>query len=222
MQTELAQLFDQVPDDLLAHFDSLHGAPVPALLDTRAAADLTLDFREFNPVVRVLGGVILDDEDTSDHHVYVAQPPLAGMVLFLAHDDDTRVVFPSLQAYLAAARDARESDGWISDFHPAESPRAADQPALGALITGLLENYDDEDTGSILTALIPSLDLSDLNLLSRLASHEDFYLGEAVANEITRRPASRLTAVARLCASHPHGQVADAGARALRAIAAAG
>jgi hypothetical protein len=42
MRSELARLFDEVPDDLPAYFDSLDGAPVPALLDGRTAADLTL------------------------------------------------------------------------------------------------------------------------------------------------------------------------------------
>lgn len=221
MQTELARLFDDVPDELIAYFERLGEAPLPDLLDARAAVDLTLEFREFIPVLQALSGVILDDENTSNHHVYLVQPPLTGMVLYLPHDDAPRVVFPWLAAYLAAVREAQECEGWITDFHPAEAPLAADQVAMGALITGLLEDYNEDDTGMILTALIPSLDLSDVGLLSRLAAHEDFYLAEAVANEITRRPSRGLTAVAEICASHPHPQAAAAGARAVQTIAAA-
>lgn len=220
MLTDLAQLFDPVPKDLLAHFERLDGASSPPLLDAAAAVDLTRDFRGFHPVVRALDGVILDDEDTSDHHVYLARPPLAGMVLFLAHDGGTRVVFPSLETYRAAAGRARESGGWITDVHPAAAPLGPDQPALGALVTALLDRYDD-DAGAVVTAVLPSLDLRDVQLLARLATHEDFYLGEAVADEITRRPRPDLAEAARLCASHPHGQVAEAGARAVRAVAAA-
>lgn len=219
MQTNLAQLFDTVPADLLAHFEELDGALSPPLLDAAAAVDLTRTLRGFHPVVRALDGVILDDEDTSDHHVYLGRPPLAGMVLFLSHDGDTRVVFSSLEEYREAVRAARESDGWITDLHPAAAPLAADQPALGAFVTALLDRYDD-DAGAVVTAVIPSLDLRDTAPLSRLATHEDFYLGEAVANEITRRPRADLAEVARLCASHAHFQVAEAGARAVRAVRA--
>lgn len=222
VQSELTRLFDEVPADLAAYFERLHGGAIPNLLGARAAVDLTLTFREFHPVVRVLGGVILDDEDTSDHHVYLTRPPLAGMVLHLSHDGDSRIVFPSLETYLAAAVAARDSDGLIADFHPAETPLAADQRGLGALITDLLDGYDEEGTATVLTALLPSLDLADADLLSRLASHEDFYLSEAVANEIARRPSRGLAAVAQICASHPHAQAAAAGARALKAIAATG
>lgn len=226
MQTELAQLFDEVPGDLLAHFASLRDAPLPDLLDARTAVGLTLDFREFNPVVRTLGGVILDDENTSNRHVYLSRPPLAGMVLWLPHDDASRIVFPSLREYRAAAIAARDGEGWIADHHPAESPRPADQAALGALIDGLLSAYDgsdgDEDTGTLVTALVPSLELRDLDLLARLASHEDFYLAEAVGNEIARRPSRDLAEVARLCASHPARQAAQAGERAVRAVRAVG
>lgn len=220
MQTELARLSDDVPDDLRAHFERMDAVSGPGLLDAAAAVELTLDFRGFHPVVRMLDGVILDDEETSSHHVYLGHPALAGMVLFLSHDDATRIVFPSLDAYGAAARAAREDDDLVADHQPDGAPMAADQPALRALIARLLDVYDD-DAGQVVTALIPSLDLRDTELPSRLALHEDFYLGEAMADAIARRPSPGLAEVARLCASHPHPQVAQAGARAMRAVAAA-
>ncbi|MBB4635212.1 hypothetical protein [Longimicrobium terrae] len=220
MQSELARLFDEVPDELVVYFERVQGAAIPHLLKSRNAADLTLTFREFHPVIQVLGGVVLDDEDTSDHHLYLTRPPLAGMILHLSHDGDSHVVFPSLDAYLSAAQAARDSGDAIAGFHPPQTPRAADPRALGALITELLDGYDEESTAMIVATVLPSLDLVDADLLSRLAAHEDFYLGEAVANEIARRPSRELAAVARLCAAHRHPQAAAAGTRALEAIAA--
>ena len=67
-------------------------------------------------------------------------------------------------------------------------------------------------------ALIPSLDLTGHGMLARLATHEDFFLAEAVADEIVRRPEPALAAIAALCAAHAHPQASSAGHRALRAL----
>lgn len=184
------------------------------LLPQDAAVELT-EALNGQPVVDALQGLALDDPDTSNHHLLLARAPLAGSVLYLTHDGDSRVVFDSLAGFIDAAREAGAQELDLSDLHPERSPLAGDQQALGDLIRLLLQ----EDAGvDVVTALIPSLDLHDLALLETLAQDEDFYLGEAVALAIAKRPSRALRPVAALCQAHPHAQVAQAGARALRRI----
>jgi hypothetical protein len=70
-----------------------------------------------------------------------------------------------------------------------------------------------------MTAIIPSMDMRDLELLRRLAQAPDFFLGEAVAIEISKRPSPELREVAELCAAHGHFRAAQAGRRALAQLA---
>jgi len=220
----LAEVLDPVPPGLVDYFRQIEHesfrpvAGETGLLNASTAAELTREFHEFHPVIQTLGGFMLDDPNTSDHHFYLAKSPLQGMVLFLSHDGDTRVVYASLQDFIAAAQKADERGGLIADLHPANAPLAADQAALSAFASGLL---DDGSFTEVLTAIIPSMDLSDLALLKRLAADEDFYLGEAVAVEIGKRPAAALQEVAELCAAHPHPQVSKPGRGAVGRIRAA-
>ena len=64
------------------------------------------------------------------------------------------------------------------------------------------------------TNLVSRLSVDDLKLLKRLAQNPDFFLGEAVAIEISKRPSAELREVAELCAGHAHFQAAQAGRRA--------
>jgi hypothetical protein len=198
----LDEYFDAIDDPLFAEL---------GLLSKEDATELTEDLGG-QPIVDTLQGFALDDPDTSDHHLLLGKAPLEGCVLFLAHDGASRVVFDSLQSFLQAAREAGEQGEELRDLHPEGSPVAGDQHALGALMNDLL---DDGTLTDVVVALIPSLDLLDLALLERLAKDEDFFLGEAVAVEIGRRPTKALAPIAQLCAAHPHPQVADAGKRAL-------
>lgn len=184
------------------------------LLQREQALELTQAF-EGHPLVDELKGLLLDDPDTSDHHLLLGRSPLEGRVLFLAHDGESRVVFDSLDAFLAAARQAGEEGAELRDLHPETSPVVDDQASLGQFVNSLL---DDGTLTEVVVALIPSLDLRDMALLERLAKDEDFFLGEAVANEIARRPTRALEPVASMCAAHPHFQVAAAGQRALKRI----
>ena len=199
------EYFDAIDDPL---FSAL------GLLPMEGASELTEAFSG-QPIVDELQGLVLDDPDTSDHHLLLGRAPLEGCVLYLAHDGQSRVVFDSLEDFLAAAREAAEQGDDVSDLHPEASPVAHDQPALSDLVHRLL---DDGTLTDVVTALIPSLDLSDLVLLERLATDEDFYLGEAVAIEIARRPSRALAPIARMCAAHPHSQVANAGRRAVEQV----
>ncbi|MGJ7528208.1 hypothetical protein [Variovorax sp. GB1P17] len=185
------------------------------LLPREEATELT-ESLSGHPLVETLQGFALDDPDTSDHHLLLGRAPLEGCVLFLAHDGQSRVVFDSLDSFLQAAREAGEQGDELRDLHPEGSPVASDQRALSALINDLL---DDGTLTDVVVALIPSLDLLDLALLERLANDEDFFLGEAVAVEIARRPTQALALIAQMCAAHPHTQVAQAGKRATERVA---
>ena len=186
---------------------------VPHLLSRSAVLEQSERFA-YHPVIQQLGGYILDDADTSDHHFLATGSPLIGNVVFLAHDGDTRAVFESGAAYLAAVREAHNRGIEVTDLHPDQSPITKDQGALSAFVRSLLAS----ELGDVAVSLVPSLNLEDTDLLQRLAEDEDFFLGEAVANEIEKRPSAALLPIAELCAAHIHPQVARAGHRAVKRI----
>src|SRR5436190_17198157 len=99
---KLTELLSDVPSDLAAYFAKVSGGSLSGhevlelnLLPVADVVRCTIDFRDFHPIVQVLRGVILDDSNTSNHHVYLAAAPCAGAVLFLNHDGDSQIVFPS-------------------------------------------------------------------------------------------------------------------------------
>lgn len=169
----------------------------------------------YHPIIEQLGGYVLDDTGTSDHHILATSSPLMGSVLFLAHDGDSRFVFESGTTFLAAVREAHERGIDVADLHPDHAPLAKDQSALGAFVRSLLDRQGMND---VVICLLPSLNLEDIDLLRRLAQDEDFLVGEAVGRAIERRPSQALLSIAELCAAHRHPQVARAGERALRRI----
>jgi hypothetical protein len=169
----------------------------------------------YHPIISTLGAYILDDENTSNHHCLVTKEPLAGTVFFLSHDGDSRVVFADTMSFMQAVSDAAIQGVSVSDLHPALSPIAANQTSLSQFLRSVFERGDCNE---LVVSLIPSLDLKDIALLQEFANDSDFYLGEAVAMEIEKRPAPFLLAVAASCAENCHPQVASAGARAVRRV----
>jgi hypothetical protein len=89
---------------------------------------------------------------------------------------------------------------------------------LSSLIATLSDSDDDDE--AVLLALIPSIDAVASPQLERLARSSNFFVAEAAATLIERRPSAALWTMAQLCAQHPHRQAADAGKRALAAIGA--
>jgi hypothetical protein len=228
MEPILSEIFDEVPADLEAYFDRIKNGRYAKrrdvelnLLPVHEAVDLTHKFRELLAIVQTLDGFILDNADTSNHHVYLDHPSLKGAVLYLNHDGDTQVVFASLDDCLTAADAAMGSGHDLSGYLPLFCPLAKDQECLGELVRQQLELEDGYGT-DVITAIIPSMDLRDLKLLKRLAQDPDFFLGEAVAVEISKRPSAELREVAELCAAHLHFQAAHAGRRAIEELAARG
>lgn len=168
----------------------------------------------FHPAVQELHGYVLDDENTSNHHFLITVEPLAGSVFFLSHDGDSRVVFESAADFLESVRKAEAAGLSVTDIHPRLSPVAKNQTALAKFIHELLRR----ECTDLVVSLVPSMDLEDLSLLQLLANDADFFLGEAVAMEIDKRPSKALLPVAVTCATHVHPQVSVAGSRAVRRI----
>lgn len=217
----LQTLLGDVPRGLLSYFDAISDGTFSGcfqreinllpLQDSLRVTESLID----QPVIQSLGGLVLDDANTSNFHVYLTSPALKGFILYLSHDGDTRAVYASIEDFLAAARSAltQSSFSW-EDEHPKAAPLAIDQKALSQLVVTALE----EDDSSTLTALIPCMDLSDIPLLRRLAVDADFYFGEAVAEAVRLRPSLELLEIAELCISHKHPQVSDVGRKARSAI----
>ena len=141
-------------------------------------------------------------------------------MLFLDHDGDSRIVFSTLESFLGAVRKAIGTSGRLRSLHPESGVLLADQPGLNSLVAGLYDGNYDCDGPDVLLSLIPSLDLLDKELLQRLVVDRNFYLCEAVGNAIASRPRLDLKPIAAACQQHTHPQAAQAGARAMAAIAA--
>lgn len=208
---------DEENDAMFQHYVEASGpflARHPQLLAPSEVLEQTAQFG-FHPLVQQLGCYVLDDANTSDHHLLATRSPLAGCVLFLSHDGNTRAVFDSATSFLAAVQQAQASDREVPDLHSLQSPLAQDQAALAAFMHQLL---DDQTWNEVVVALIPSLNLQDGALLRRLLGDEDFYLGEAVAMAIENRPSPALLPLAQQAAAHAHPQLARAGKLAVQRI----
>ncbi|MCC7706024.1 hypothetical protein IGS59_27650 [Janthinobacterium sp. GW460P] len=200
---------------LQKYFDELKRADwtSSSLFDAETVVDQSKLFA-FHPTVRELHGNVLDDENTSNHHFLITVEPLAGSVFFLSHDGDSRMVFESVTDFLDSVRKAQAEGLSVSELHPRLSPVARDQAALANFILTLHR----QECNDLIVSLLPSLDLKDLPLLQLLANDADFFLGEAVAMEIEKRPSKALLPIAITCADHVHPQVSVAESRALRRI----
>ncbi|MDQ1923259.1 hypothetical protein [Massilia pseudoviolaceinigra] len=187
------------------------------LLGRAESDELTTALQDLG-LMRAYGGVVLDDGNTSDHHVYLTRGPFAGAILFLCHDGEaSSVVFASLAEFLDAARQAREHDAWLTDFHPSTTPLHRDQAALGSYLHALLDS-DNEDDEAVVESAILSLAPVDMGLLTRLTAHRNFFYAEAVAGQIALYPTAALRPIAQLCSEHPTPQVRWAGDSAMAAI----
>jgi hypothetical protein len=225
MNPDLATLTGdpKLAQDASAYFHTLGTRPDAGhdlgLLNEAAAIALTRQFRSFHPVVQGLHGILLDDPDTSDHHVLLGHEAVSGAILYLAHDGDSRIVFPGLNAFLAAARQAAASGDTIEDQHPDRACILPDQPALRSLIASLRPTPHYEDTAPL---LIASLDLAEIDFLAALVRDPPVYVAEAVLRAIAARPSATLLPIVDAGASHDHVMVRNAADAARRRIAACG
>jgi hypothetical protein len=222
----LAPLLKPISPEIFAYFDDIADGALSGMekigLNLLPAVDVarwSKQFRSFHPLVRTMGGLVLVDGNTSNHHVYLSSGPLEGAILFLDHDGDTRVVFSSLSEFFVAGCNASSKNLHLEDLHPAYSPLESNQQPLNAFASDQLEG---DDADAVIPALLHSMDLQDLDLLGRIAIDSNFLLVEAVAEAIQRHPSNHLRAIAELCAANWHAQAANAGRRALAAIEADG
>lgn len=224
MTARLKASFGHAPDDLLAYFSELASEAFVAsnadargeLLSIDAAIAETRMLDGLHPLMSMLGALVLDETNTSDYHVYLAKPPLQGCIMFLSHDGESRIVYDSPQRFLDAVK-AGTNYSSLEDLHPLHSPIVADQSGLARFIEA---NLDHDDVDMIMSVAIGCLEVEDTALTRQLATHDDFYVVEALGEAITLRPAPELLGLADLCAAHPHPQAAQAGRRAQRAIEA--
>jgi hypothetical protein len=216
-ENALKSLVYPVPRELLEYFETLPDNGL-GLLGVTECVEQTNKFREFHPIVQYFAGLVLDDPNTSNHHIYLSKSPFCGCIFYLSHDGDSRVVFSSVDEFIKAVQLARDTDQCLRDVHPDATVVVADQKGLSEFIVRLLDDDNETDIQEVLLAVIPSMGLTDVSLLERLSSMEDFYIVEAIGNEIARRPHKSLGSVASLCAKHEHFQASNAGKKAVAAI----
>jgi len=223
----LGSQLTHVPDDLLEYFTRIadgsfsdHDDVEVNLLPIAEAVRWTNDFRDFHPLVQTLGGVILDDPNTSNHHVYLSQPVFNGAVLFLDHDGDSRIVFRNLPEFLDAARRSIADEVELRTCHPKGGILIDDQTGLNRLIAELYDENNDGDGTDVVLALISSSNLIADGLYERMANDDDFYIAEAIGDTIAHRPRPTLESLAMVCRNHSHPQASRAGERAMAAIKA--
>ncbi|MCC9607416.1 hypothetical protein LOC68_12880 [Blastopirellula sp. JC732] len=221
----LAPLFQQTPpEDLVRYFQHVEAGDFSDhfecqvnLFPVETAVRVTQEFRDFEPRVGNLQGIVLDDANLSDCHVYLTHPACCGMVMFLRHDGDSHMIFASVDEFLAAANHAIAAAQPLRSYE--RSPiLLPDDEAANQRIREMLAGETEYDIEGAIDTLLASMNLTDLELLSSLASNEDFFIAESVGVAIARRPRAELLPIAKLVSGHPDSQAANAGAIAIRAI----
>lgn len=216
------RLASEISPELDRHFSAIASSDFSELWDLeinlldRAQSQKWTNSLAPHPIVYSFDGIVLDDPNTSNHHIYLNHPALKGCVFYLSHDGESRVVFSSLEEFMTVVEAAKRDRLSLPELH-SSSPIAADQTALSQLISGLLQDTCADNEVAVLS-IIPSMDLRDEILLRQLVADPNFFYGEAVAQEVEKRPDFQLLELAELCFQHPHSQVRKAGQRALTAI----
>lgn len=116
-QSVIASYFDVIST---GNYSNLHQIDLN-LLELAASESLTEDFL-FHPLIHTFDGLVLDDADTSNHHILLCRSPFEGYILYLSHDDRSKIVFSSLVELLNAADKAKITNKPLSELHPLVSP----------------------------------------------------------------------------------------------------
>ena len=212
---DLSQYFQQVSD---RHFSGREDLELH-LLPVVESLQWTQVFRESHPIINALGGVILDNANTSNHHIYLSAEACAGAVLYLDHDGDSRIVFSSLVEFVDAVEVAIANGRSLPSLHPKAAVLLPNQAGLSDLISRFDQGRNHiEGASEVIVAIIPSLSLTNIEQLTRLANDPDFFIAEAVGYAIASRPGLDLESVAWKCQQHSHPQASQAGMRAMKSI----
>jgi hypothetical protein len=189
------------------------------LLPPEECVERTQEFCEFHPLFEPLEILILDDADTSNHHCYVPGLPVPGSVIYLSHDGrPTQIAFRSLNDFLHAAHTAISTKRFLPMLHVEGIVLCPDQSVLTESIREAFASYEEYDAEAAIMLMLQSSDLSDLDLMSKIAADDNFYFGETIAKRIAKAPSLPMRELAEICASHKHPQVAKPGKKALDAI----
>ncbi|QDU40320.1 hypothetical protein Mal4_46760 [Maioricimonas rarisocia] len=189
----LLEVVDEIPPDLLAFYSRVESGDYSGRNDVEVnfltpatAATLTLEFRDFHPLVDLSRCILLDDADTSDHLCYLPGPPQAGAVFHLTHDGrPAKIVFRDLQSLIEAAERAIESGVSLDTFFDRQSFIADAQDELLPLIREAASLADEYDTAPLLDLLVR---YADYDLDSELFFGACEYVPEAIAQTIHERP----------------------------------
>jgi hypothetical protein len=189
------------------------------LLTFERCVELTEDFATFHPLFQAPGLVqflILDDANTSDHHCFVFDLPIAGSILFLPHDNEMRIAFRNLDDFSDAIQSAIRTGRRLSDFHTQDTLLGLDQSVLNATIRRGLESSDFVPV----SLLIQASDLRDLDLFLSIVGHPDWAYAEQIANRIIAKPELHMRRIAEEIAKHKLDRVSERGNQAISSIAA--
>ncbi len=214
-----------IPPELEAHFSagidpSSTGRDdiVLNLLTRKAALEMTKILFD-DPEIWYLGGIVLDDGNTSNYHVYLTRPPFAGAIMYWQHDDAFPIAFASLADFLMAVEHAKETGEWLTSFHT--SPFLPDQAGLVAFIHAMIAEGTEEHF-RMADMAIDCVARPDDALLTRLLTHPYYFFAESVGYYIARHPDRSLRPFAQQCSVHENHQARWAGDSALKAIDALG
>ncbi len=185
------------------------------LLERAASAELTEELSEC-PAIWFLGGIVLDDANLSNYHVYLTRAPFTGAILFWQHDDQHYVAFKSLSDFLAAIETAKEEDDSLHSLH-SYGAKLPDQAGLVNFIHEMLEGGTEEHF-QLAHIAMACLEKMDVDLMTLLLAHPYFYFAESVGGYIAEHPDPALRPLAIGCTTHAHHQVKWAGDKALEAI----
>ena len=184
------------------------------LLDRGASAKLTQALIK-SPEIWFLGGIVLDDGNLSNYHVYLTRPPFTGTILFWQHDDQHYVAFSSLSEFLAAVERSKEQHVWLKSLHT--WPMLTDSLGLARFIEEMAAG-DSESNYQLADIAMTCAAHLDIDLLSRLVSHPWYFFKEGVAAYIARQPAHALRPLAVACAGDSLPQIRWQADAALQAI----
>ena len=215
----LAPYCPSPPDDLVRHFAATDRPAAPALsinvLGLPQAVEYTGGIQQHAILGEPFGLIALEDANNSNPYCYITKGPARGSVMYLCHDGDSGIAFASLDDFRTAIDAAIRTDTDIYDLNHDRDLSALDRDSIASHVRQLLVN--DGLTEEI-CVLIPLIQTSNLELMTALASHSDFFVRESVAVHITESPSVDLLPIAQSLATDQHAQVARPGKRALSAV----
>ena len=207
---------DVLPSEVLAFLSRRSDLNSPELminvLDVDTSAEMTSAMRSIG-VGRHLGLVVLVDANDSNPYCYITGGVAAGMVVHFNHDPEPRIEFESLHSFEAFLLGLRSRGQELGEVEVA-SPSHPSQVALAVVLSELARATEDVNAESLICLYLPLLRGEHAKVLEILATHESFFVREAVAEAIRSALLPESGAVLRALAADSHPQVRSAAVRA--------